>query len=89
MSSNLDHVLYGKLNSSDEDKENDAYAFAKNYKDDIDGFLKFISDSDFSRMEGYKESWAFIKKDVIRWRGILIWGYALQIYVSNADKMQN
>ena len=62
MSSNLDHVLYGKLNSSDEDKENDAYAFAKNYKDDIDGFLKFISDSDFSRMEGYKESWAFIKK---------------------------
>lgn len=62
MSSNLDHVLYGKLNSSDEDKENDAYAFAKKYKDDIDGFLKFISDSDFSRMEGYKESWAFIKK---------------------------
>ena len=62
MSSNLDHVLYGKLNSSDEDKENDAYAFAKNYKDDIDGFLKFISDSDFSRMEVYKESWAFIKK---------------------------
>lgn len=63
MSSNLDHVLYGKLNSSDEDKENDAYAFAKKYKDDIDGFLKFISDSDFSRMEGYKESWAFIKKE--------------------------
>lgn len=62
MSSNLDHVLYGKLNSSDEDKENDAYAFAKRYKDDIDGFLKYISDSDFSRMEGYKESWAFIKK---------------------------
>lgn len=63
MSSNLDHVLYGKLNSSDEDKENDAYAFAKRYKDDIDGFLKYISDSDFSRMEGYKESWAFIKKE--------------------------
>lgn len=63
MSSNLDHVLYGKLNSSDEDKENDAYAFAKRYKDDIDGFLKYISDSDFSRMEGYKESWTFIKKE--------------------------
>ena len=63
MSSNLDHVLYGKLNSSDEEKENDAYAFAKKYKDDIDGFLKCISDSDFSRMEGYKESWAFIKKE--------------------------
>ena len=63
MSSNLDHVLYGKLNSSDEEKENDAYAFAKKYKDDIDGFLKYISDSDFSRMEGYKESWTFIKKE--------------------------
>ena len=50
MSCNLDHVLHGKLNSSDEEKENDAYSFAKKYKDDIDGFLAFISDSDFSRM---------------------------------------
>ena len=64
MSCNLDHVLYGKLNSSDEEKENDAYAFAKKYKDDIDGFLSFISDSEFSRIEGYKESWEFIKRDV-------------------------
>ena len=63
MSCNLDHVLHGKLNSSDEEKENDAYSFAKKYKDDIDGFLAFISDSDFSRMEGYSDSWAFIKKD--------------------------
>lgn len=61
MSSNLDHVLYNELNSSDEEKENNAYAFAKRYKDDIDGFLKFVSESDFSRMEGYKESWTFIK----------------------------
>lgn len=64
MSSNLDHVLYGKLNSSDEEKENDAYAFAKKYKEDIDGFLAFISDSDFSRMDGYRESWDFIKRDL-------------------------
>lgn len=64
MSCNLDHVLYGKLNSTDEEKENDAYAFAKRYKDDIDGFLTFISDSEFSRMDGYKESWEFIKKDL-------------------------
>ena len=64
MSCNLDHVLYGKQNSTDEEKENDAYAFAKQYKDDIDGFLTFISDSDFSRMDGYKESWDFIKKDL-------------------------
>ncbi|MCF0186556.1 MAG: hypothetical protein HUJ98_08740 [Bacteroidaceae bacterium] len=63
MSSNLDHVLYGKLNSTDEEKESDAYTFAKKYKDDIDSFLTFISDSDFSRMDGYRESWEFIQKD--------------------------
>ena len=64
MSCNLDHVLYGKLNSTDAEKERDAYAFAKAYKDDVDGFLAFISDSDFARMEGYKESWDFIKKEL-------------------------
>lgn len=64
MSRNLDHVLYGKLNSTDEEKENDAYAFAKRYKDDIDGFLTFISNSQFSRIDGYRESWEFIKKDL-------------------------
>lgn len=64
MSSNLDHVLYGKLNSTDEEKETDAYAFAKMYKNNIDGFLEFISDSDFSRMEEYKDSWDFIKSDL-------------------------
>ena len=64
MSRNLDHVLYGKLNSTDEEKENDAYAFAKKYKDDIDGFLSFISDSDFARIDGYKESWEFIRQDL-------------------------
>lgn len=64
MSCNLDHVLYGKLNSSNDNKESDSLAFAKRYKDDIDGFLTFISDSEFSRMEGYKESWEFIKKDL-------------------------
>lgn len=64
MSCNLDHVLYGMLNSSDDEKENDAYAFAKKYKDNIDEFLTFISDSGFSRMDGYKESWDFIKEDL-------------------------
>ena len=53
MSCNLDHVLYNKLNSSDEDKEQDAHRFAKQYKDDIPGFLRFISESDFSVMGGY------------------------------------
>ena len=64
MSCNLDHVLYNKLNSSDEDKEQDAHRFAKQYKDDIPGFLRFISESDFSVMGGYKESWQFVKEEL-------------------------
>ena len=63
MSRNLDHVLYDKIDSTDEEKECDAYAFAKKYKNDVVGFLHFISDSDFSIMEGYRESWEFIKKE--------------------------
>lgn len=63
MSCNLDHVLYDKQNSTDEEKENNAYAFSKKYKDNIEGFLTFISDSDFSRTDGYKESWDYIKKE--------------------------
>lgn len=64
MSCNLDHVLYGKFNSSDVEKETDAYEFARRYKCDIDGFLDFISSSDFSRMDGYNESWNFIKREL-------------------------
>ena len=44
MSCNLDHALYGKLNSTDDEKEADAFAFAKKYRDDIPGFMKYISE---------------------------------------------
>jgi len=64
MSCNLDHVLYNKLNSSDEDKETDAFQFAKFYKDKIPEFIKFISESEFSVTGDYRESWNFIKKDL-------------------------
>ena len=64
MSCNLDHALYNKLNTSDDEKESDAYIFAKKYKDDIQGFLRYITESDFSVMDGYKESWAYIKEDL-------------------------
>lgn len=60
MSCNLDHLLYGKLNSSDEEKEDDAYAFAKKYRNDIPGFLEYIGESDFSVNSEYKESWKYI-----------------------------
>ena len=64
MSCNLDHVLYNKLNSTDIEKENDAFKFTQKYKDDLDGFLSFICDSNFSVCNDYKESWKFIRKDL-------------------------
>lgn len=63
MSCNLDHVIHNKRNSTDDEKENDAYAFAKKYKGDRNGFVKFISESSFSVMGDFKESWTFIEKD--------------------------
>lgn len=62
MSCNLDHVLYGKLNSTDEEKEKDAFAFAKKYMKDIPGFKKFICESDFSVINDYAQSWQYIRK---------------------------
>lgn len=64
MSSNLDHVLYDKLNSNDDDKENDAYAFVRKYKEDVPGFVEYISNSVFSVSGEFKESWDFIKQDL-------------------------
>lgn len=64
MSCNLDHALYGKLNSSDEEKENDAFAFVEKYKNNIPDFLQFISNSSFSITGQYVDSWTFIKKDL-------------------------
>ncbi len=64
MSCNLDHVLYNKLNSSDEEKENDSYQFAKQYRDKISKFVTFIAESDFAVMSGYRESWDYIKQDL-------------------------
>ena len=62
MSCNLDHVLYNKLNSSDEEKEIDSFNFAKKYKDKVHDFTNFISCSCFSVMIGYQESWDYIKQ---------------------------
>ena len=64
MSCNLDHVLYNKRNSTDIDKETDAYAFAATYKDNALGFLSFLCESDFSVTGNYKETWNYIQQDV-------------------------
>lgn len=61
MSCNLDHVLHDKLNSTDAEKEQDAYDFAKHYEDDLPGFLDFISNSDFSVQGYYVDTWKYIK----------------------------
>lgn len=60
MSCNLDHVLHDKQNSTDEEKESDALTFAKRYRRDVDGFVRFIAASDFSVTSNYAESWNFI-----------------------------
>ncbi|OUQ55073.1 hypothetical protein B5E58_12895 [Tyzzerella sp. An114] len=64
MSSNLDHVLYNKLNSTDDEKEKNSLAFSKKYKEDLDGFLKFIQESDFSVTNDFKKSWEYIKEEL-------------------------
>lgn len=64
MSCNLDHVLYGKRNSTDEEKEEDAYTFAKKYKNNVGAFMDFMCKSAFSVKGDFKESWEFIETDM-------------------------
>lgn len=70
MSYNLEYVLYGKLNSTDEEKEEDAYQFAKKYRNDIQGFLTYIKESNFAVGSNYKESWDILQRGYIRWKDI-------------------
>lgn len=64
MSSNLEHVLYNYQNVEDSEKEKYAIAFAKKYKDDVEGFISYMSSSDFSVIGDYLQSWSFIKEDL-------------------------
>lgn len=64
MSCNLDHVLHNKRNSTDDDKENDAYAFAQKYRKDLAGFVKFMCESEFSVNREYKDSWEYIEENM-------------------------
>lgn len=63
MSCNLDHVLYNKMNSSDEEKERDSLEFACKYREDVNGFIGFICNSDFSIIDDYRNSWKFIQQE--------------------------
>lgn len=64
MSCNLDHVLYDQMNSTDDQKEASAVRFSRKYKDDLEGFIRFISESDFSVSGGYTDSWKYIAKEL-------------------------
>lgn len=63
MSCNLDHVLHDNPNATDEEKKTNSLAFTEKYYDDINAFIKFISESAFSQCTDYKESWDYIKQD--------------------------
>ena len=62
MSCNLDHVLHNIQNPSDEEKEKNALAFARRYRQDVGGFIRLIKGSDFSVTSSYIESWNYIKQ---------------------------
>lgn len=64
MSCNLDHALYGKLNSTNDEKEADSFAFAKRYRDDIPGFMRYIRESDFCVAGSYPQSWQYIREEL-------------------------
>ena len=61
MSCNLDHVLYNLQNASDKEKEDYALEFSEKYIDNIDDFISFLCNSDFSCCDSYEDSWKFIK----------------------------
>lgn len=63
MSSSLDHVLYDKLNTKDDEKKENAMAFMKKYENNWDECIKFLSESDFVVKGNYYETWDYIKND--------------------------
>lgn len=60
MSCNLDHVLYNKLNLTEDEKSDNAFKFAKKYRNNIQGFISFMTKSDFAVVDDYNSSWKFI-----------------------------
>lgn len=62
MSCNLDHVLYDVQNSDDKTKQNNAFRFARRYKKDFDGFVKYISSPTFAVTGNYTDTWEYIRQ---------------------------
>ena len=62
MSCNLDHVLHGEANADDAAKRANAYRFATKYRDDLDGFVRFIADPAVAVPGDYGETWDYIRQ---------------------------
>lgn len=60
MSCNLEHVLQNIRQAPADDKERLARDFAERYKGNLNGFLEFVKNSDFSVCTNYTDSWEFI-----------------------------
>lgn len=63
MSSNLDHVLYNVMNSTDQEKEKHAYEFAMRYRKNPELFLKLINGEGMCPGSHYVDSWEQIQED--------------------------
>lgn len=60
MSCNLEHVLHGIIAAPKNMKSELAARFANEYGDNLEKFLGFIKNSNFSVNDSYEKSWEFI-----------------------------
>lgn len=63
MSCNLEHVLHNKIDAEEDEKIELAKEFEKRYEENINEFINFICNSEFSCKKEYSDSWMFIKSD--------------------------
>ena len=53
-------IIHGDI-TTDKEKEDYALEFSEKYIDNIDDFISFLCNSDFSCCDSYEDSWKFIK----------------------------
>jgi len=63
MSCNLDHVLHDNPNTCQDMKTRKSKQFALRYKDDLAGFIRFMTESPFSDAGEYHKSWDRLRFD--------------------------
>ena len=61
-SCSLDSVLHGEANADDAAKRANACLFATKYRDDLDGFVRFIADPAVAVPGDYGETWDYIRQ---------------------------